>query len=81
MTRVRIRISTPRARAASATAYVVMWGSTWPSSGIHTPPCSDSGDANGMRSSTSLGPEELGVQPERAGATDRALEVAQRVLT
>ena len=37
-TRVRSRIRAPSARAASASAWVAMCGSTWPSPGIHTPP-------------------------------------------
>ena len=58
-----MRISAPSSRAADATAYVAMCGSTYPSPGIHTAPYSESGDAAGIRRRTSSGPTSSASRP------------------
>jgi hypothetical protein len=61
-------MSTPSARAASATACVAMCGSTWPSPGIQTAPRIGAPPASGSRSSTSAGEISSASSPMPAAA-------------
>ncbi len=56
VTRTPVRMRTPRARAASATACVAPWGSRCPSPARWTAPKRSFGDAAGIRTRASAGP-------------------------
>ena len=87
VTRVEVAIRAPRARAASASVWVAVCGSTQPSSAIQTPPYNDSPLAAGSTSSACSGPStstsrpipRARLAPRRSSARLSSLEAMRRL--
>ena len=66
VTRTPVRIRTPSARAASATAWVAPCGSRWPSPARWTAPYSDVGRDRRHEPARLVGADDPGVEPDPA---------------
>ena len=79
VTRTPVRIRTPSARAASATACVAPCGSRWPSPARWTAPYSESGRDRRHQAARLVGADHLDVEPDPARPAGGPLELAELV--